>query len=58
MTLCTPKYNVSYRGEFHAAGKPFEINADDAEEMKVHGAIEESTEEKTEKKPGRPKKLD
>jgi len=37
---CTPKYNVIYNGEFHAAGRPFEIEEKDAEEMRAHGTVE------------------
>lgn len=37
----TPEYGVFYRDGFHAAGEPFEILAEDAEEMKQHGKVEE-----------------
>ena len=37
----TPDYGVFYRDGFHAAGEPFEILAEDAEEMKQHGRVEE-----------------
>lgn len=37
----TPNYGVWYRDGFHEAGKPFEIEAEDAEEMKQHGIVEE-----------------
>lgn len=36
----TPAYNVSYKGAFHPAGKPFEIDEKDAEEMRQHGNVE------------------
>ena len=36
----TPDYGVFYRDGFHAAGEPFEILAEDAEEMKQHGRVE------------------
>lgn len=40
----TPKYTVSYRGAFHPAGKPFDIAAEDAEEMRKHGTVEAADE--------------
>lgn len=36
----TPKYTVSYHGVIHTANLPFEIEANDAEEMRMHGAVE------------------
>lgn len=34
-----PNYCVSYHGEFHSAGRPFEIDQSDAQEMSKHGSI-------------------
>lgn len=36
----TPHYMVSYKGEFHKAGKAFNIDSADAEEMSKHGIVE------------------
>lgn len=36
----TPHYTVSYKGKFHQAGKAFDIDSADAEEMSKHGAVE------------------
>lgn len=38
----TPNYTVSYKGAFYPAGKAFEIEPADAEEMQQHGKIEET----------------
>lgn len=35
----TPNYNVSYHGEFHAAGIPFDIDEKDVIEMSAHGIV-------------------
>lgn len=37
----TPHYMVSYKGTFHQAGKQFDIDSADAEEMSKHGSIQE-----------------
>lgn len=37
---CTPTYGVIYNGAYHPAGRPFEIDERDAEEMKAHGKVE------------------
>lgn len=49
----TSRYTVSYHGSFHEAGKPFEIDAKDADEMSAHGIVEatEPSAEKTKKQP-------
>ena len=36
---CIPRYTVSYRGIWHEAGRAFEIDAEDADELKKHGEI-------------------
>ncbi len=36
----TPNYTVSYKGTFHRAGVPFDIDEKDAAEMKIHGKVE------------------
>lgn len=67
----TPKHNVIYHGAFHQGGKPFDIAADDVEEMRKYGAVaadapepppgpEPSADvpEQPAKKPGRPKKTE
>lgn len=41
----TPDYNVSYKGVFHPAGKPFEIDEKDADEMRRHGNIQKDAAE-------------
>lgn len=61
--ICRPKYNVIYRGEFYPAGSDFEISANDAEEMAVHGTIEErdinpGKPEEQKRKAGRPRKAE
>lgn len=38
--LFTPNYTVSYKGVYHRAGKPFEIDPKDREEMSKHGVVE------------------
>lgn len=39
--MFTPKdYTVSYHGKFHKPGIPFEIDAQDREEMEKHGVVE------------------
>lgn len=35
----TPKHNVIYHGAFHQGGKPFDIVADDVEEMCKYGTV-------------------
>lgn len=35
----TPNYTVSYCGEFHKAGIPFEIEDKDVKEMSAHGVV-------------------
>lgn len=35
----TPNYTVSYHGEFHKAGIPFDIEDKDVKEMSPHGVI-------------------
>lgn len=42
-----PNYTVSYHGEFHKAGIPFDIEDKDAEEMSAHGvvSVENTTED-------------
>ncbi len=57
----TPRYTVSYKGVFHKAGIPFEIDDADAGKLAVHGYLERTDPAKPEqtepvKKPGRPKK--
>ncbi len=67
MTKLVPYYTVSYRGEYHKAGQPFEIYDGDLEEMRQHGTImqekntakvepEPTTEEPAKRKRGAPKK--
>lgn len=41
----TPNYTVSYHGEFHKAGEPFEIEEKDINEMSVHGVVAETKRE-------------
>jgi len=71
--LFTPNYTVSYKGVFHPAGKPFDIDPKDRNEMERHGKVVEdkpaqpaSLTEKTEapavedkpiRKGGRPRKV-
>lgn len=35
----TPDYRISYHGEFHNAGIPFDIEDKDVKEMSAHGVI-------------------
>lgn len=35
----TPDYTVSYRGVFHRAGTPFDIDEEDYAEMSRHGRV-------------------
>lgn len=56
--LFVPNYTVSYRGTFHPAGKAFEIDPIDSEEMKVHGTIQEEPIKQTPRRPGRPRKTE
>lgn len=44
----TPNYKVSYRGEFHDAGIPFDIDEKDVEEMSAHGMVSGYEKEKPE----------
>lgn len=37
----TPNYTVSYKGAFHRAGEVFEIDSENAAEMRKHGKLEE-----------------
>ena len=37
--LFTPNYTVSYKGVFHPAGKPFDIDPKDRTEMERHGTV-------------------
>lgn len=49
----TPNYTVSYKGAFHRACEVFEIEPEDAAEMKKHGKVEDEPPvdaEKTQKK--------
>lgn len=39
--LFTPNYTVSYKGVFHPAGKPFDIDPKDRTEMERHGKVVE-----------------
>lgn len=39
MMKCIPKYTVSYHGIWHDAGRAFDIDEKDAEEMKNHGEV-------------------
>lgn len=39
MMKCIPRYTVSYRGRWHDAGRAFDIDPADAEEMKKHGEV-------------------
>lgn len=39
----TPDYNVMYKGVFYEADETFEIDEQDAEEMRKHGEIEGET---------------
>lgn len=41
MMICRPEYNVIYHGEVHPAGIEFQIDPLDADEMALHGTIEE-----------------
>lgn len=36
---CIPKYRVGYNGEFYEAGREFEIDQKDADEMRMHGTV-------------------
>lgn len=36
----TPKYSVVYRGQLRQAGRRFEIEDEDADEMRAHGTVE------------------
>lgn len=38
----TPHCIVSYKGSFHKAGVSFDIDANDAKEMKKYGKVEET----------------
>jgi len=68
--LFTPNYTVSYKGVFHPAGKPFDIDPKDRNEMERHGKVVEdkpttltektettATEDKPAKRGGRPRKV-
>lgn len=53
-----PKHNVIYHGAFHQGGKPFDIAADDVEEMRKYGTAAAAATDQPTKKPGRPKKTE
>ena len=36
---CIPKYRVGYDGKFYEAGREFEIDSKDADEMRTHGTV-------------------
>ena len=68
--LFTPNYTVSYKGVFHPAGKPFDIDPKDRNEMERHGKVVEdkpttltekteapAVEDKPIRKGGRPRKV-
>ena len=71
--LFTPNYTVSYKGVFHPAGKPFDIDPKDRTEMERHGRVLEdktaqpttltkktetpATKDKPTKRGGRPRKV-
>lgn len=38
-----PNYTVSYKGVFHKAGVPFDIDPKDRAELERHGRVEEDT---------------
>lgn len=42
----TPNYTVSYHGEFHRAGIPFDIEDKDVKEMSAHGVVLDSKAQK------------
>ena len=42
---CTPFYGIFYNDGYHEAGRPFEIDEKDAEEMAKHGRIEGARQE-------------
>ena len=48
-----PNYTVSYKGVFHRAGIPFEIAAEDCEEMSNHGTVQETPKKQTKKQPAK-----
>lgn len=60
----TPRYTVSYHGEFYYPGEEFDIEPADAEEMSEHGEVVDEptppTEEPAVEKPrrGRPRRAD
>lgn len=39
MMKCIPRYTISYRGRWHDAGRAFDIDEKDADEMKKHGEV-------------------
>ena len=41
----TPDYGIFYRDGYHEAGRPFDIDERDAEEMKAHGKVEGARQE-------------
>lgn len=51
MMKCIPKYTVSYRGRWHDAGRAFDIDAADANEMKKHGEVVAEPVPETEQEP-------
>lgn len=55
---CIPKYTVSYHGRWYDAGRAFDIDEKDAEEMKKHGEVTGEPVQETvqEPKPAIPRK--
>lgn len=45
----TPRYTVSYHGEFYYPGEEFDIDPADAEEMREHGEVVDEPTPPTEK---------
>ena len=53
-----PNHRVNYRGGYHNAGEPFEIDPADAPEMAQYGQVEAAAEQKeAEPKPKRTKRV-
>lgn len=52
----TPNHMVSYHGNFYDAGKTFEIDPVDAEEMQRYGIVDREPEQAEETHPKRGKK--
>ena len=51
---CIPKYRVGYNGQFYEAGREFEIDRKDAEEMRQHGTVLDDPTPSEPKRVGRP----